>query len=381
MRSTLAAHCRQLLSPMALAAYLAWLAVWLSTEAQLQRMPELAWPMRLALVGFLAGFTFEHLVSERFGLGSFIALATVLGGIALWVIAYTPYGASPILLVLLTGMLASRLQGRWLLLSLLIPGIGMAAIVLTLWPGKVGNLAVTVIAYVSFQAFAVVVIRYARRAEQMSEALRAANAELIATRSLLAESARDSERLRLSRELHDVAGHGLTALKLNLGALARDSRQPDPERVALCAGLADELLQNLRSVVRQMRAHEGIDLSAAIERLAAPFPRPRVQLDIDTDARMPDLERAEALLRTVQEGLTNAARHAAAERVWLSLKREGDRVRLELHDDGRGALPLTLGNGLRGMQERLTELGGELRIDRGPQGGLRLSAMLPVAAA
>src|SRR3546814_21174463 len=93
-------------------------------------------------------------------------------------------------------------------------------------------------------------MRYAAQAQAMSEELRAVNADLLATRELLAESARDNERLRLSRELHDIAGHKLTALKINLAALAREARD-EAERVRLCARLAAGLLEIGRASCRE----------------------------------------------------------------------------------------------------------------------------------
>jgi signal transduction histidine kinase len=257
--------------------------------------------------------------------------------------------------------------------------IGLAIAIIGFWPGQTRWLAVSFFAYASFQLFSGLLMRYARKAELMSERLQLVNAELISTRSLLEQSARDSERLRLSRELHDVAGHALTALKLNLGALARDPRQPDIERVQTCATLSDELLQSLRGVVRQMREHEGIDLSQAIAQLAAPFPKPKIEVDIAADARVDDMRQAEALLRTVQEGLTNAVRHSGATRLWLRLRREASEMLLEIRDNGRGPIDIAPGNGLCGMRERLEELGGSLSIDRGGEGGVRLSARLPAA--
>lgn len=193
----------------------------------------------------------------------------------------------------------------------------------------------------------------------------------------MASRTRDQERLRLSRELHDVAGHSLTALKLNLAALVRDPHQPNPARVALCAGLADDLLQNLRGVVAQMRCVDGVDPQGAIERLAAPFPRPALHVEIAADAQLDDIERAEVILRTVQEGLTNAARHSNASNLWVVLQRDGNRLRLELHDDGRGTARSTPGIGLSGMRERLQAVGGGLDIGHAHGQGLRLHAWLP----
>lgn len=371
----------ELVSPLSLAAYAAWGAVWLSLGGLAARDPALGWLARGCALGFLLGFMAEHFVGPRLSNRGFAAFATLLSVLALVPIALSPHGAAPILLVLLAGLIAARFDGQRLWLCLLAINLAMGAVMFLYWPGRPAIIATSLAAFASFQVFAALVMRYAARAEAMSEELRAVNADLIATRSLLEESARDAERLRLSRELHDVAGHALTALKLNLGALARDPQQPDPDRVQLCAGLADELLQNLRGVVRQMRAHEGIDLRSAIERLAAPFPKPSILLEIDGDARVHDMARAEALLRTVQEGLTNAARHAGASQLWLSLRRIGHRLELEIRDNGRGAGPAQPGNGLRGMRERLEALGGTLRVDQGAEGGLRLLASLPAALA
>jgi signal transduction histidine kinase len=89
---------------------------------------------------------------------------------------------------------------------------------------EVGSPLVATLMNLSFQAFAAITAWFALSAQRARDALAASHADLLATRALLAESARDGERLRLSRELHDVAGHKLTALKLNLAALARDPR-------------------------------------------------------------------------------------------------------------------------------------------------------------
>ncbi len=371
----------ELLSPLSLAAYAAWLAVWFSLDGVAAREPLFGLAARGCAVAFLVGFMAEHFIGRRLGNAGFVAYCALLGALSLVPVALAPYSAAPILLVLLAAVLAARLDGRTLVAALAVQNLAFAAVALTLWPGRDAPIVVTVAAHASFQVFAALVMRYAARAEAMAEQLRAVNADLVATRSLLEHSARDAERLRLSRELHDVAGHALTALKLNLGALARDPRQPDAERVTLCAGLVDELLQNLRGVVRQMRAHEGIDLAPAIERLAAPFPKPLIHLDLAADARAGSLDGAEALLRAVQEGLTNAARHAQAGNVWLRLSREGDRLALEVRDDGRAVRDVVPGHGLTGMRERIEALGGELAVDRAAEGGVRLVARLPAQAA
>src|SRR5262249_8850775 len=142
------------------------------------------------------------------------------------------------------------------------------------------------------------------------------------TRSLLEESARDHERLRLARELHDVAGHKLTALKLNLTALQRESGGRGS--VDSAAQLATELLADIRGVGAQIRQHDGLDIRVALTQLVAHLPAPpRIHLAIHEDARVGSVAQAEALFRVVQEALTNTLRHAGANNVWVELARDG----------------------------------------------------------
>jgi signal transduction histidine kinase len=78
----------------------------------------------------------------------------------------------------------------------------------------------------------------------------------------------------------------------------------------------------------------------------------------------------------VQEGITNAVRHAEAEQVTVTLRRDHDRLRLDIRDDGRARTPIRAGHGLTGMRERVDEHGGELVIDRDAS-GTTLHVVLP----
>ena len=219
----------------------------------------------------------------------------------------------------------------------------------------------------SFQLFAIMTAWYAVTAQRSRDALAAVNADLLATRSLLAESVRDSERLRLSRELHDVAGHKLTALKLNLRRAAAPARAGATNaQLALCTQLADELLGDIRGVVQQMRLHDGVDLRDLIVRLAAPFPKPRLQ-----PGHRPGPARgfAGAGRGGVAHGAGSTDQRRAARRrrepVAVACTASGDQLRLDLRDDGRGgAGELRFGNGLTGMRERLEAIGGGVSASR-----------------
>ncbi|WP_295685890.1 histidine kinase, partial [uncultured Nevskia sp.] len=235
------------------------------------------------------------------------------------------------------------------------------------------------LSYLGFQAFAALTTTYARRAEEARDALRAINAELLATRQLLLESARGEERLRLSRELHDVAGHKLTALKLQLRMIEREVAEPQRAVVGDCMRLSDELLADVRGVVDTLRAHDGIDLHAALRALAPSLSRPVLRFELDAAARPATLDQAQALLRVAQEALTNALRHAGCATIVLRLQRHEQGIELQIEDDGRAQSLPEEGNGLHGMRERLAALGGALSIAVRPEGGLRLSVQLPVS--
>jgi signal transduction histidine kinase len=230
---------------------------------------------------------------------------------------------------------------------------------------------------VGFQALAALCVHYALSAESSRDQLALVNADLLATRALLADSARDAERLRMARELHDVAGHKLTAINLNLRALASDPALAGREEIGLTQRLSSELLGDIRNVVQALRDSRGLDLETALRALAAPLPKMRLELRIGGDVRVADPAIAETLLRLVQEALTNAARHASASKLSVDIHREGGEVMLRMEDDGRIKGPMREGNGIAGMRERIVALRGSFELDTTIRGGLRIDARLP----
>lgn len=89
-----------------------------------------------------------------------------------------------------------------------------------------------------------------------------------------------------------------------------------------------------------------------------------------------DEEQTAALVRAVQEIVTNTLRHAAARELWISVARDGDTIRLTASDDGKGAAEVVPGNGLRGIAERFAALGGDIAYDGAS--GFRVTAWAPV---
>ncbi|HRO62961.1 sensor histidine kinase [Thermomonas sp.] len=234
--------------------------------------------------------------------------------------------------------------------------------------------------YAGFSGFVFVVSLVALQQTQAREEQRRLNAELRATRALLADSARVNERTRISRELHDLLGHHLTALSLNLEVAGHLSEGRVREHVLQAHALARLLLTDVREAVSQLREGGVIDLAAVLRPLAENVPKLAIEMDIDDPLTVDDPERAHVLLRCTQEAITNAVRHAHASHLWLRARREGDRVVLQVRDDGRGSDAIIPGNGLRGLEERLRQYGGTLEVDSRRGQGFQLTMGLPVAA-
>ena len=207
--------------------------------------------------------------------------------------------------------------------------------------------------------------------------LRRVNSELRATQSLLAENTRIAERVRIARELHDLIGHHLTALSLNLEVATHTAEGKAREHVQRAGSIARLLLSDVREVVSDMRHEDRVDLREAIRELASGVPEPAIHLDIPDELSLTDPKRAQILLRCAQEVITNAVRHAGARNLWIRLAADDDGLRLEAHDDGRGAIELLPGNGLTGMRERIKELDGRLEISTRQNSGFRISAWMP----
>ena len=204
------------------------------------------------------------------------------------------------------------------------------------------------------------------------------NAELTATRELLAESSRTSERLRISRDLHDTLGHHLTALSLQLDVAARLSEGKSTEHIQQAHAITRLLLSDVRSVVSTLRDTSRLDVADAIRALAIQPIDAHVHLDIPDSLIVDDAARAEAILRAVQEVLTNTARHARAANLWIRLQRSDEGVTVEARDDGRGTVDVAVGNGLRGMRERFEQHGGRVDVMPSTGSGFEVRAFMPI---
>jgi len=364
---------RTLLQPMNLAALVTWMAVALGLQAEDVTYRPLMWLLLAAYLSALLACDFIPLHRRQPGLAALMAIEATCALALVWLASRG--GTAPVLLVVLVAQLAMVFPARITVPAVI--ALNVALYLALRGAGYSEPLLVTTL-YLGFQAFAALTAHYARTAERSRDALTLVNADLLATRVLLADAARDAERLRVARELHDVAGHKLTAMTLNLRVLATEPAFADRRELAVAEQMSTELLDDIRNVVQALRDTRGLDLATALRTLAAPMPTPSLALSIDDDVHVTDAATADAVLRLVQEALTNSARHAGADTVRVSLKRDGDRLAVSVEDDGHMRSPLQEGNGLAGMRERIAAAGGTLALSTNARGALRIDASLPL---
>lgn len=208
------------------------------------------------------------------------------------------------------------------------------------------------------------------------------------------ETVREDERTRIAREIHDELGSLLVALKMDVGWLAK--RVGDqPPLAAKCQGmgrLIDTAVDNLGRIITDLRPsildHQG--LWAALEWQAQEFVdsaelQAEVKVVVPADAVAPPPAQAAAVFRIFQEILSNVARHARAQRLWIRIDVDPPPrpvLYLEVRDDGVGAAAEAIERprrfGVMGMRERARHFGGRIDIDGAPGQGTRVRLVMPI---
>jgi signal transduction histidine kinase len=229
----------------------------------------------------------------------------------------------------------------------------------------------------------------ARQAEEAEERATFAERE----REAAARIAVAEERARIARELHDVVAHAVSVMVLQVGAVRHklpQDRDEDREALDRVEQTGRTALAEMRRLLGAMRLDgDGVELAPqpgldALDALAenvgaAGLP---VQLHVDGDpCRLPRAIDLSAY-RIVQEGLTNALKHAQAGHADVTVRYLADELQIEVRDDGRGAATSDgLGHGLVGIRERVKIYGGEMTAGPAPEGGFVLAARLPLEGA
>lgn len=233
---------------------------------------------------------------------------------------------------------------------------------------------------------------------RLYQELQMAHQQLQAHAAHAEELAVAEERNRLAREMHDTLGHRLTVAAVQLeGAQKLVKRDPD-KAVQMIGTVREQVLEGLTELRRTVAAlrtplEENLPLRPALTRLASNFMEATgIQTELSLPATIPDLppDHRHTLYRTAQEALTNIQRHARANHVRVEVALMGDamvadgmvdtKILISVADDGIGmkGVASTHGYGLRGLEERATQLKGEFFIQPHTEGGTRIVMRLPL---
>jgi len=304
-----------------------------------------------------------------------VILQTIL---ALVCCALQPVGMQPVLLVLVAaqlGHLTAPAAMTWI-------AIQTAALAVVAYHFSTDTRVAlwSALGYFAFQLFGFMTARIAHEEREAKQALAEANAELRVATGLLEISSRAEERLRIARDLHDLIGHHLTALALNLEVASHLAEGQAKEQIEKSKTIAKLLLSDVRDVVSRLRADETVDLGAALASLRDAVPQPNIHVDAG-GAAVAEPAVAETALRAVQEIVTNAVRHSNARNLWLKIATAADALTVDARDDGAGTDRVVFGNGLQGMRERVQQAGGTLEVASMRGRGFEVHVRLPLGGA
>ncbi len=293
--------------------------------------------------------------------------------IAFVLLIFSKGSLNAVLLVVWAGQLPDFFSRRTALVLVFISSLGLYAVLLA--TGENTDPLLNTLIYFGFQLFALsssfsrVSEQHAReRAEQL-------NQQLLATRILLAQASTRAERKRIARDLHDILGHQLTALNLQLELLLHQVPTPYLSSVTQSKNLAQELLNTIRAVVQDQRTALPLDIGQAIG--AGLVNMPQVNMQVSGALELESVQLAEQLVLCLQEGISNAVRHGRANQLELSLAQQGELITISLADNGCGLYPhdggdptnassaninACQGAGLTGMSERLAAYQGHVQL-------------------
>ena len=236
-------------------------------------------------------------------------------------------------------------------------------------------------AYSAFTLFALLVYRLHLQELRARTELASTNAALLSTRAMLVEASRQTERLRISRELHDSLGHHLTALSLQLELAQRIGAGPAVEPVNRAREISRASLAEVRKVVGEMQSPQSLDLVAALKALAGGIPEPKISIQAPERLAIDDAEAGHVLFRCIQEAITNSVKHASAQQIWVEIHQTPSLVEVTIRADGQGIGQLKRGNGLEGMQARVAQVKGKVAFDSAPGRGFTVRLEVPTGGA
>ena len=239
------------------------------------------------------------------------------------------------------------------------------------------GVVLTALVYSSFHLFAMFMSYQAKDSDQARIEAEKLNSELQLTQGLLEQLTRQNERTRIARDLHDVLGHHLTALIINLQVAGRISEGEAKDKIEQCHSMSKLLLSDVREAVSTLRENSTLDFNSMITLMVSKVPKLKVNIAIDADLDIEDMTLARNLLFCIQEAITNSLRHSGASEFFIKQTKQDGNLILELKDDGQVNKEFTKGNGINGIEERISEHRGEVILDQ-TSGSLNIKIIIPL---
>ncbi len=244
------------------------------------------------------------------------------------------------------------------------------------------GMGLSAILFWTFNLFALVMVTTAIKEKESRQKVEMINLELISTQQLLGQAAQQAERVRIARNIHDLLGHHLTALTINLQVAGRQldllnvatpdesSKQAVKDSIEQCHSLSKLLLSDVRDAVSDIRTKSSLNLEQTILAMTGRLPNISVTLDYPNNISINDVNTADVLTRCIQESITNALKHTHAKAMHIAFSQTSEVLNMLISAELNGAAKITkagaskpqftIGNGLKGIQERLKQVQGEV---------------------
>ncbi len=275
------------------------------------------------------------------------------------------YGLIGILAIIVVAQLPTIFNAvTCVIWALLIPIIGT---VINVFFKDLSGVLANSLLYALFNLFALLAsYRFIMEKDAKNKSLQLLR-ELEATQILLSATTKRDERLRVARDIHDVLGHHLTALNLQLEVATHVDSNKTKDHVLRAKSICGLLLADVRETVSEFRAEQNVDLTDALKTLCRDIPGIDVSLDISLATPQLNARIAEVIFRSVQESITNMIKHSNASLCQVSLALREGWLTLSVVDNGKPIDKKTKtpepGNGLKGMAERVAKVDGLMNYE------------------
>ncbi|MER6097282.1 sensor histidine kinase [Streptomyces sp. NPDC001728] len=291
--------------------------------------------------------------------GLLAALAALTFGLA------AGYGREWLLLFPLLGLAVGAVVRRGRLLRRISLPLVVAVAAVTFWRDGWNSFGIVYGTFISVMVTATILA--------LDETVR----QLRATREELARTAVEKERLRFSRDLHDLLGHTLSVIVVKSEVVRRLAPHDLDAALAQVADIESVGRQALTEIREAVTGYREGSLTTELDRARDALSTAGIEPVVRRSGPLLQPQTEALLSWVVRESTTNAVRHSGASRCVIDLTGGADRVRLTVTDDGRGPADGVPGSGLRGLRERVAAAGGTLESGPAPQGGFRVAAELP----